>query len=106
MLQSAFFFFMLVNASEPRGAIKVGLQRLQAAHPAESPTESRTPEGNLTLETAGDFFSAADGGFQFITNITMISVVVNILMFMLLLVALREKKSHADAVKQDISSVL
>jgi hypothetical protein len=56
MLQLAFLFYMLYQAPEPHGAIKIGLEKMQAACPSEAPTCIKTAEGNWEVSTAADFF--------------------------------------------------
>ena len=52
---------------------------------------TKTPEGNLVLNTAGDYFSIAGEGFEFITGMSMGLGLVNVIISTLLLLALRKK---------------
>jgi hypothetical protein len=94
ILQFAFFIFFLFNAPEPSGAIKVGLERLQAACPTEAPKIPEKFTGAVPLETSGDYFRIAGTNFEYLVSVTMFFVIANILISILLIFSLHKKALH------------
>ena len=92
VLQIIFLLLVLVNAPEPPAAIKIGLERLQTNAPTEAATLSKTADGNWIIQTAGDYFRMAGSWFGFIVAVAICSMLVNILIFVLLLIFLRNRK--------------
>ena len=102
LLQCGFILFTLFTAAEPVGFIKVGLEKLQFAHPSEAPTGPEAVTGNVVLRTLGDWFSTASSGFEFLTRVTLLFAGINILMLACLLMLLRNKKCISNP---DVSRV-
>jgi hypothetical protein len=93
ILQCGFILFTLFSAAEPVGLMKVGLQKLQSAYPTEAPTRPEANAGSIVLKTLGDWFSAASGGFEFLTRATLLFAGIYILLLLGVLGLLRSKKS-------------
>jgi len=92
VLQAAGLLLIMINAPEPSAAIRIGLERLQSNAPSEAATLAKTADGSWVITTAGDFFRIAGSWFGFITGIAICSALVNILIFILALFLLRNKK--------------
>ena len=90
-LQVAALLLVLVNAPEPRAAIRIGLEQLATNAPSEAATLSKTADGNWIIKTAGDYFQMADSWFGFILMVVCGSMIVNILVFILMLFVLRSQ---------------
>jgi hypothetical protein len=93
ILQFAFLFFYLINAPEPSGAIKIGLERLQTACPTQAVNITETIKGVVPIETAGDDFFMAGEGFQHLVTATIIFAMANILISIFVIFSLRKKAS-------------
>jgi hypothetical protein len=100
ILQFTFLLFYLINAPEPSGAIKIGLERLQTACPTEAANIPETIKGAVPIETSGDDFLTAGKGFQYLVSVTIIFVIANILISILLIFSLRKKASQTLNVSQ------
>ena len=96
ILQLGFLLFVLIQAPEPHGAIKVGIEHLQESSPSQAPTINKTAEKTWVIKTAGDYFLMADNWFQFIVVATVCFTMTNIIISILLFVTLRKK---AEATK-------
>ena len=92
ILQVVALLLVMINAPEPSAAIRIGLERMQTNAPAEAATLSKTAEGNWVITTAGDFFRMAGSWFGDIIAVTICSALVNILILILVLFFLRNKK--------------
>ena len=100
VLQIAALLLVLVNVPEPGAAMRIGLEQLQTNAPTEAATSSKTAEGNWVIRTAGDYFRMADSWFGFILAVALGSMIMNILIFILLLYFLREKRKASSQVGQ------
>ena len=100
ILQVVALLLVMVNAPEPSAAIQIGLERLQTNAPTEAATLSKTAEGYWVITTAGDSFRMAGSWFGFIIAVTICSTLVNIVILILVLVLLRNKKVLSNLAPQ------
>src|SRR5438552_302906 len=88
VLQLLFFFYFLIQAPEPCGSIKIGLEKLKASYPTEAAIIPETIHGAVPVSTSGDFFQMAGIGFKYLISITIAFVISNIILSVLLLLSL------------------
>lgn len=104
ILQAVALLIVMINAPEPSAAIQIGLERLQTNAPTEAATLFKTAEGNWVITTAGDFFRVAGSWFGFIIAVTICSALVNIVIFILVLFLLRNRKIASNLEPQEGNS--
>jgi hypothetical protein len=97
ILQFGFLLFVLVQAPEPRAAIKIGIEHLQESSPSQAPSIDTTTGKTWVIKTAGDFFLMADNWFHFIIGATVCFTLLSMVISILLLVTLRRKKEEIKA---------
>jgi hypothetical protein len=93
-LQVCFLLFVMVQAPEPHGAIKVGLNMLKENCPAQGITINDTTGNVWNIKTAGDYFFMADDWFQFIIKGTIGFLLISIIISISTLISLRKKKEQ------------